>query len=272
LLEKPEVAAMVKGLGLGARTKKAPSRVDLREWCSRVENQKSLGSCTAHAAVGMVEYFERRAFGRHVEGSRLYVYKTTRNLMQVQGDTGARLRSTMGALVLCGVPDEAYWPYTDADPQFDREPDSFVYAVADNYKAVRYFCHDPAAANVPPATVLTEVKRHLAAGVPAMFGFWGFPSFSASDTPGAIPYPSPGEKAEWGHAVVAVGYDDTKEIKNTASGDTTSGALLLRNSWGRNWGDKGYGWLPYRYVEDGLACDFWSLLSMDWVDTKQFGI
>ena len=85
--------------------------VDLRPWCSPIENQLDLGSCTAHAAAGIIEYFERRAFGKHIDASRLFLYKTTRNLMQVTGDTGAWLRETMGALVLCGVPDEKYWPY-----------------------------------------------------------------------------------------------------------------------------------------------------------------
>lgn len=81
------------------------SSVDLREWCSPIENQTELGSCTAHAATGIVEYFEKRAFGKHIDASRLFLYKTTRNLMQVTGDTGAWLREAMGALVLCGVPD-----------------------------------------------------------------------------------------------------------------------------------------------------------------------
>jgi C1A family cysteine protease len=141
----PEIAPMGKKLGLHKTKtlKETPATVDLRAWCSPIENQMSLGACTAHAAVGVVEYFEQRAFGKHIEGSRLFVYKTTRNLMQVTGDTGAWLRNTMGALTLCGVPDEKYWPYTDAKPAFDDEPSSFVYAVADNYEAVKYFCHDP---------------------------------------------------------------------------------------------------------------------------------
>lgn len=272
-IERPEIAAMSKSMGLAKGRKElpaAPSSVDLRAWCSPIENQKRLGSCTANAAVGVVEYFQRRGFGEHIDGSRLFVYKVTRNLMQVTGDTGAWLRNTMGALVLCGVPPEKYWPYTDATPAFDEEPPSFVYAVADDYQAVKYFCHDPMGANVPGDTVLTSVKNYLAAGIPSMFGFWGFPSFDSCDVKGSIPYPCPGEKAEWGHAIVAVGYDDAKEVKNTQCDKTTTGALLIRNSWGTQWGDAGYGWLPYDYVLDGLALDFWSLLSQDWVDTKEF--
>ncbi len=272
--QEPQIAAMTKKLGLArpAALKAQPASVDLREWCSAVENQKSIGSCTAQAAVGVVEYFQRRAFGKHLEGSRLFVYKTTRNLMQTTGDTGAWLRSAMGALKLCGVPDEKYWPYTDAKPAFDKEPPPFVYAVADNFEALKYFSHDPLGSRVGGAAVLASVKKYLAAGVPSMFGFYGFPSFESCDVKGGIPYPCPGEQAEWGHAVVAVGYDDAKKLKNTQCGKTASGALLIRNSWGRAWGDKGYGWIPYDYVRDKLALDFWSLLSMDWVDTKQFGI
>lgn len=277
-----EVAPMVKALGLPTSPKAAfdaPSKVDLRAWCSAVETQGNLGSCTAQAAVGAVEYFERRAFGRHIEGSRLFVYKTTRNLMGVVGDTGAWLRTTMGALALCGVPAEKYWPYTTkkqpgpaGGQTFDDEPTSFVYAIADNYEAIRYFGHDPKDKNVTPAKVLASVKRFLAVGVPSMFGFYGFPSVNSTDVKGEIPFPCPGEQAIWGHAVLAVGYDDGKKIKNTACNKSTTGALLIRNSWGANWGDKGYGWLPYAYVLHGLALDFWSILRMKWVDTKQFGI
>jgi C1A family cysteine protease len=126
--------------------------------------------------------------------------------MRVTGDTGAWLRTTMGALTLCGVPPEKHWAYTT-----NREP-------------------------------------------------------------GEVPYPCPGERAIWGPAVVAVGYDDDKSIKNTRCDRTTEGALLIRNSWGAGWGQDGCGWLPYDYVRSGLALDFWSLLALEWVDTEQFGL
>lgn len=276
-VDHPEIAKMAKKLGVPpAKTEKViPSlsaKVDLRQWCSPIESQMELGSCTAQAAVGVAEYFERRAFGKHIDGSRLFVYKTTRNLMGVTGDTGAWVRNAMGALVLCGVPPEKYWPYTDAKPDFDQEPSSFVYAVAGNYKTARYFCHNPLGMNISTKVVLRRIKLYLAAGIPSMFGFFGFPSFDWSNVEGGVPYPCPGEQAIWGHAVVAVGYDDGMEIKNTECDKETTGALLFRNSWGTGWGDEGYGWIPYDYVLDGLALDFWSLLRMEWVDTEQFGL
>jgi len=241
---EPEIAKMTKKLGINATKKEKislPEKMDLQAWCSPVENQGSLGSCTANAAVGIVEYFQRRAFNKHLDGSRLFIYKTTRNLMQVTGDTGAWLRNTMGALALCGVPEEKYWPYTDAAPDFDTEPPSFVYAVADNFEALRYFCHDPLGADISGAEVLSKVKILLSAGIPSMFGFFGFPSFNSNAAPGEIPYPCPGEQAEWGHAIVAIGYDDKKQIHNTLCNQKTTGALLFRISWGSVWGEAGYG-------------------------------
>ena len=280
--EHPDIKAMSKKLKIkvgGAKAPATPASVDLRTWCSPVENQGALGSCTAHAGMGVVEYFERRHRGKHIDGSRLFLYKTTRNLMGITGDTGAWLRDTMAALVFCGVPPEKYWPYiTRKNPgpggkrTFDDEPGSFIYAVADNYEALRYFCHDPQGASLSKATVLARVKYYLSAGIPAMFGFFGFPSFNSGDFRGAIPLPCPGERAQWGHAIVAVGYDDGKIITNTRCNKKTKGAFLIRNSWGSGWGDHGYGWLPYDYILKGYAKDFWSLLNMEWVDSGQFGL
>lgn len=115
------------------KLKKFPGAVDLREWCSPVEDQRMLGSCTAHAGVGIIEYYERKAFGKHIDASRLFLYKVTRNLMKMKGDTGAYLRTTMGAMVLFGVPPEDYWPYSDDEKEFDREPPAFCYAFAHFY-------------------------------------------------------------------------------------------------------------------------------------------
>jgi C1A family cysteine protease len=245
-----------------------PSTVDLREWCSPVEDQGDLGSCTANAGVGMVEYFQRRAFGEHLDGSRLFVYKATRQLMGWTGDTGAYLRTTMGALALFGVPPESYWPYEIAD--FEDEPPAFVYGLADNYEALQYYRLD--AASDTPAEVLGNIKTQLAAGFPSMFGFTVYSSIRDADGAGNIPRPAPTESVLGGHAIVAVGYDDGHEITNANDGRTTTGAFRIRNSWGTGWGDGGYGWIPYAYVLEGLAEDWWTMITAEWVATKNFGL
>jgi C1A family cysteine protease len=263
-----EVRSVLQPAGL-LKARSLPGSVDLRSWCSPVENQGELGSCTAHAGVGAIEYYERKSFGRHIDASRLFLYKVTRNLMKMKGDTGGYLRTTMGAMVLFGVPAEAYWPYTDNKEKFDLEPPSFCYAFAQNYQAIKYFRHDPP--ETKREDVLKKVKTYLSQGHPAMFGFTVYNSIEQAEETGRIPFPSSKERIEGGHAVVAVGYDDKMKIRNKFCKSDTTGAFLIRNSWGKEWGEEGYGWLPYAYVLKGLAEDFWSILKKEWIDTGVFG-
>ncbi len=274
--ETEEVREILRTTGLTFRSaakevppaRKLPASADLREWCSPVEDQGRLGSCTAQAGAGIIEYYERKSFRRHIDTSRLFLYKVTRNLMKMKGDTGAYLRSTIGAMVLFGVPPEEYWPYTDGPDDFDKEPPAFCYSFAQNYKTLKYYRHDPPSAAAED--ILNRVKTYLAAGHPAMFGFTVYTSVEQAAETGRIPFPSPLDKIEGGHAVVAVGYDDKMKIKNRFGGEETEGALILRNSWGEGWGEAGYGWLPYDYLRKGLAEDFWSVLKKDWIDTGEF--
>ena len=271
LLSKKEIHALVTPIGLqkADRTTLASS-VDLRRWCSPIEDQGEIGACTAHAGVGMVEYYEKRAFGKHIEASRLFLYKATRNLAELHGDSGASIRSTMGALVLFGVPPEKYWPYTDKLPDFDKEPSAFCYSFAENYKSIKYFRHDPP--QLSEEAVLESVKKSLVAGIPVMFGFTVYSSMDQANSTGKIPFPCSNERVLGGHAVVAVGYDDKMETRNADCDVATKGALLIRNSWGGGWGDGGYGWLPYEFLYRELSVDFWSMLKQEWVDTRQFTI
>ena len=263
--DSEKIKKLTGNIKVPKKLKELPSSVDLRKWCSPVENQENIGSCTAHAVAALVEYSENRAFGRFTDGSRLFLYKVTRNLLKYTGDTGAFLRSTIGAMVMFGMPPEEFWPYDTV--KFDEEPNAFCYAFAQNYQCINYFRHDPP--NVSKKEVLNSVKRYLNTGIPAAFGFTVYQSIRDAGSDGKIPFPFGSEKIEGGHAVAAVGYDDEMEIVNKG-GKVSKGALLIRNSWGSGWGEDGYGWLPYDYVLSGLAVDWWSILKQEWVDTKLF--
>lgn len=93
---------------------------------------------------------------------------------------------------------------------------------------------------------------------------FGFTVYNFGNASGEFAFPSPGDAVQGGHAVVAIGYDNNRRI-----GDK-KGALKIRNSWGTDWGEEGYGWLPYAYITEGLAVDFWSLFKQEYVDTGNF--
>ncbi len=248
---------MARGIPvLGSSTPIEPpqaiEQVDLREHCSPIEDQLAVGSCTSQAAVGLIEYLERRALGNHINASRLFVYKVTRNLLGWTGDTGAYLRDTLKALKFFGVCPEKYWPYDVS--KFDQEPSAFCYAMAQRARALKYFRLD--GGGMDGDRLLALIKQVTSSGLPVVFGYT---VFNYGNDQGEIALPEPNQEMKGGHAVMCVGYDDHRDINGR------KGALRIRNSWGTKWGEQGYGWLPYAYVQQGLTADWWTIFAQDYL-------
>jgi C1A family cysteine protease len=176
--------------------------------------------------------------------------------MRVVGDHSADLRSVLKAMQCFGIPPEEFWPY-EVD-KVDREPDAFLYSFTGEYRAIRYVRLDMR--NASGKQTLDMVRAFVAAGFPVAFGF---PVPTSITMDGDIPYRPALDSIRGGQAVVCAGYDNRRL-------GAARGALLVRNSWGTQWGEAGYGWLPYRYVEEQLASDFWTILHPEWLESGEF--
>jgi len=220
---------------------KLPAKIDLRPRCPPVYAQGELGSCTANA-IGAAMQFERHKQKLKPEfiPSRLFIYYNERAMENsVDSDSGAQIRDGIKSIANQGDCPETEWPYDIA--RFTVQPDRQCYRDAIHYKAVQY-------QRVPQ--LLNQMKGCLASGYPFVFGFSVYTEFESSTAAqtGEINIPGPREKLLGGHAVVAVGYDDLTR------------RFIVRNSWGSEWGIKGYCTMPYAYLTDpGLADDFWTI-------------
>lgn len=221
-----------------------PEKVDLREDCPPVYDQKALGSCTGNAIAGAVQ-FERRKqkLVPDFVPSRLFIYYGERIMEGTVGtDSGAQIRDGIKVVADQGVCSEIDWPYDIA--KFAEEPPPVAYSNALNDRVVSYS---------RLAQNLNQMKGCLATGYPFVFGFTVYDSFESQEVAqtGIVPIPAAGESVLGGHAVMAVGYDDSQQH------------FVVRNSWGPDWGMQGYFASPYAYLaERGLASDFWTIRLM----------
>lgn len=217
-----------------------PSLVDLRPKCPPIYNQYELGSCTANAMGAAFQFEQMKQGKKNFMPSRLFIYYNTRAIEgTINSDAGATMRNTMKSLVDKGTCPETKWDYNTS--KFAEKPNFCCYQVAKDNQVLQYLrvTHD-----------LTEIKQCLALGYTVAFGMILFNSFMSNDTAanGNVIMPLPNESSIGGHAVLAVGYDEEKKV------------LIMRNSWGVEWGDKGYFYLPYEYITTpNLAADFWTI-------------
>jgi C1A family cysteine protease len=217
-----------------------PAKMDLRPQCPPVYDQGQLGSCTANAIGGAIQFDRLKQKMSDFIPSRLFIYYNERVIEHsVNSDSGAQIRDGIKSVAKQGDCPEPEWPYVLG--KFKTRPAAACYTDALKYKVVSY---------QRVTQSLGELKGCLAAGWPFAFGFTVYESFESATVAksGHAPLPKSGESVVGGHAVVGVGYDGAKQW------------FIVRNSWGAGWGLKGYFTLPYAYVaDDNMASDFWTI-------------
>jgi C1A family cysteine protease len=219
------------------------ANVDLRKWFPPPYNQGRTNTCVAQSLAGAIEYFMLRGMvNTHFTPSRLFIYWVGRQEsgISTSKDIGMTIRGGMKGVVKRGVPKEERWPWDESN--VNVEPPITAYSNAAATLIARY--------ERLPVSV-EAIKHALQREIPVIAGFKVYSSYYSyyTYTKGFIPLPKEGERWRGGHAVVIVGYSDDL------------GHFIFRNSYGPRWGDKGYGYLPYDYVDRKFMgdSDLWAI-------------
>lgn len=235
--ETPETAPEI-GLAAGRSASGAsadgtiPPRVDLRKYCSEIEDQKRTGSCVANAVVGALELLQARQGHPRRDLSRLFVYYNSRKLHSSEPkDEGTFVHTAMAALIAHGVCEEKLWPLSELT--VNDPPTQACYENAQHYGGIEFARMK---ASVPIEYVLAE-------GIPVVIGVT-LPRecYIEAHKTGVMPLPENVQQSgqpfrHSGHAMLVVGYDlETKHY-------------IMRNSWGRRYAKDGYFMMPFAILQ-----------------------
>ncbi len=216
---------------------KLPKKVDYTQKMSPVRDQQTDGTCVGFAtASGMKEYQELLDYEKLVELSPRFVYAEAKKIDGVPGLEGTTIRAAMQVLENKGVCRENYWPY---QPHQKDKPKEGAFSNAKKFCIMTY------------ARILNldELRMSLTTKGPAVLGIQVFKGMLKTKT-GLVPLPKRNERSLGGHAIAAVGYDDEKEL------------VKFKNSWSNKWGEKGYGYLAYEYIQRYMM-DAWSSVDIE---------
>lgn len=228
-----------------------PSKVDLREYVKQIYNQGTIGSCVAHSMAASInidsnikDMSANKLFNyatQDIAPSRLYIYWHARSVgsFPVTQDTGSTIHDGSMAMQKYRTCPESMWTYDVT--KFTQQPDLDCYKVADSYPGIKIQQIDQD---------VDHIKQALNAKLPVAFGVVVHQSFMSADAArtGNIPIPGNNDQVMGGHAICMVGYDDSKKC------------FIFQNSWGPEWGDKGYGYIPYAYIlNQQESGDFWTI-------------
>lgn len=218
-----------------------PTSVDLRSLCPVVYDQGQEGSCTANAGVAA------RVMLLGISSlllSRAFLYYESRKLEgTTNSDSGAALRDMCRAAQSYGICEEKYMPY--ATTSYRTAPTTTAIKNAIKYKIKSY----------TRLSTMADIKNMVALNKkPVVIGMDVFESMESDVVAktGKLPMPATNEQLLGGHAVLIVGYVDTAPTATNSS----KGYFIVRNSWGENWGDKGYFYMPYEYFTQ-YTFDYW---------------
>ena len=220
--------------------------VDLRKYVGHIYNQGELGSCTANAlcAAYGLDLTKQSSYPSggyyYFNSSRLFLYYNTREYEgTTYSDAGASIRDTVKALNRQGVCKETDWPYIIRN--YTTKPPPSCYRAAEGNNLCKYERLNQD---------INQLRACLKDNCPVAFCFNVYPSFNGFNNKyyGEMPMPGPYEQLDGRHAVIAVGYDDKKR------------RMIVLNSWGSGWGDKGYFYMPYDFITNSSECfDFWKI-------------
>ncbi len=211
-------------------------QIDLRDKSFAIYEQKQIGSSASNAIAAAYE-FAMLQKDINFSPSRLFIYYNQRKENnKLIADIGGDIRSGLKSITKYGVCDEKIWP-TNIE-NINLQPSIECYTMAQENKYIKYQRIRQTA---------NQIKTTLSLNIPIIVGISIYESFNNNQN-GHIEMPKHTEKLLGGHCVLLVGYNENKE-------------WIFRNSWGSEWGDNGYGYLPYEYLipKNYLADDFWVL-------------